>query len=79
MTTSRAAALSEAVALVAGHRFGVDVPPSVTGSEVDPTALLMALVELGSMLAEHAGHGEIVLAVVGRVAAWVESGAADVA
>jgi hypothetical protein len=74
--TSRAAALSVAVSMATARLDGVDIDPAELLGDLDNADALYACVWLASMLAEHAllGTGPTMLQVIGRVAAYVDSG-----
>jgi hypothetical protein len=74
--TSRAAALSAAVALTTAHLDAVEIDRDALLDGLTDRQVADAAVWLASMCVEHAalGTGPFVLRVVGRVAGWVDSG-----
>lgn len=77
--TSRAAALAVAVSLTTARLDGVAVDPAELLGDLDTADALDACVWLASLMAEHAvlDTGPLMLKIIGRVAAYVDSGGAD--
>jgi hypothetical protein len=74
--TSRAAALSAAVALTVSHLNAVEIDRDLLTEGLTDRQVADAAIWLARLLAEHAlaDSGPVILRVVGRVVAWVDSG-----
>lgn len=77
---TRAAALSVAVSLAAAKYHDLPVPVEFLTGDTDPAAVREAQSWLSALLIEHGAAGlpgSVLLALIGRTAAWVASGGGD--